>query len=128
MYYPVTLATEQSTVTIKNTGTAMIAVTNLKITGVQSVYAAAADAAESSAAPAAVNEAVFAPVTLQSLRLAANGVFDTDAQPIETDPPAGDADRPGWNADADSAPALMRGLMRALLDSLSELFRDLPDW
>ena len=114
MYYPITAG--GNTVTVTNTGTTMISVTNLKITGVRSVYDAAAEAAASPAGAASLNEAVFAPLTMEALRLAANGGADPDAA------------KPAWSDGVDSVQAVLNTLFRTLLSTLEALFRNVTAW
>ena len=114
MYYPITAG--GSTVTATNTGTTMISVTNLKITGVRSVYDAAAEAAASPAGAASLNEAVFAPLTMEALRLAANGGAEPDAA------------KPVWSDGMDSVQAVLNTLFRTLLSTLEALFRNVTAW
>lgn len=114
MYYPITAG--GNTVTVTNTGTTMISVTNLKITGVRSVYDAAAEAAASPAGAASLNEAVFAPLTMEALRLAANGGAEPDAA------------KPVWSDGVDSVQAVLNTLFRTLLSTLEALFRNVTAW
>lgn len=116
MYYPVTLAPGQTSVTIENTGSAMIAVTNLKITGSPTVYAAAAEASQSGAEVSALNETVFEPVTLQTVKLASNNGFDPDAPKVN------------WDETADAVPTLLKALFQLLLQSLDSLFSGVQTW
>lgn len=119
MYYPITVSS--NTVTITNTGTTMISVTNLKITGVEGVYDAAAEAAASQGGASSLNEAVFAPLTMEAIRLAANGGVNPDA-------PLQDTAKPVWNDGVDNVETLLKAIFRTLLDSLETLFKDVAVW
>ena len=93
MYYPITsdmLGTD-NVVTLKNTGTTMISVTNLKITGNQAIYNAeyapkadTSSVADSNAVASALSvedaiSMVFEPMTMRSVKIAANNGVDPDA-------------------------------------------------
>lgn len=92
MYYPITkdMIGEDNVVTIKNTGDSLISVTNLKITGNEDIYKAAQTTpAEGSDTPGTrgnLFQMVFAPITMQTVKVAANGGVDPDAV-IEPDVP-----------------------------------------
>lgn len=118
MYYEITdMVGTSGSITITNTSTtAMLAVTNLKITGNQTVYETAEAAAAGSANVTALNEAVFAPVTEETVKLAAMGGFDPDAP------------KANWNETANETATLLSELFRLLLQSLEALFANVQTW
>ena len=134
-YYPITSDRigANNTVTIKNIGSNMISVTNLKITGNAAIYNAAngAKASGDGAAPMALAEAVplvFEPLTMQTVKIAANNGVDPDAPaapdepdvPVEPDEP----DKPTWT----DPMTLLSELFRWLLNSLRDLFSGFGGW
>lgn len=111
MYYPISSdMISNKVVTIKNTGSSMISVTNLKITGDPNIYAAAY--ADVTPTPVVTDDAqghtnsvddnamastlsvedvismVFEPVTMRTIKLAANNGVDPDLAVVEPEPTA----------------------------------------
>ena len=140
MYYPVT-KNGTGSYTIKNEGDHLIAITNLKITGVQSIYEVAAAGqtttqgnggeegqnANTGGTAASVEDVVnmvFEPVTLRTVKLAANNGVDPDAV-VTPDP---EPEKPGWNDNAYNPVELLKALFKLLLESLSNLFSGLGNW
>ena len=134
-YYPITSDRigANNTVTIKNIGSNMISVTNLKITGNAEIYNAAngAKASGDGAAPMVLADAmplVFEPLTMQTVKIAANNGVDPDAPaspdepdvPVEPDEP----DKPTWT----DPMTLLSELFRWLLNSLRDLFSGFGGW
>lgn len=143
MYYPITsdMIGADRVVTIKNTGDNLISVTNLKITGNQTIYnavQAAQPANSEDAAPASLADAmplVFDQLTMQAVKIAANNGVDPDAPadpgtgepadpgtPDQPDDPG--ADKPAWT----DPMSLLKTLFQALLNTLGNLFRGLGGW
>ena len=95
MYYPINLG-ESATVTIANGSSSLISVTNLKITGVEKIYnTAISTGAKSRNVGYSVEELadvmpmVFEPVTMQTVRMAANGGVDPEEpEVIEPEDPS----------------------------------------
>ena len=102
MYYPLTadMIGANRVVTLRNTGSNMISVTNLKITGNEAIYAASSGSAKAptrstakamlKASPAEdVIPMVFEPVTMRSVMVAANNGVDPDTvvEPGEPEDP-----------------------------------------
>ena len=128
MYYRITL-TPGDSILIQNTGESLISVTNLKITGVPDIYNAAQASADSSAGVTALNEAVFAPLTMQAIRAAANGGVDPEAVTAPDAEPEPEAtEKPGWNDDANAVPSLLKTLFALLKQSLNDPFGGLGGW
>ena len=129
MYYRITsdMIGDGNTLTIKTAGDTMLSLTNLKITGVPDIYNAAQASADSSAGVTALNEAVFAPLTMQAIRAAANGGVDPEAVPAP-DPEPQETEKPGWNDDANAVPSLLKTLFALLKQSLNDLFGGLGGW
>ena len=128
------------TVMIKNTGSSMISVTNLKITGNETIYNTAnTSAAMPASADGAVAESVadvlplvFEPMTMHAVKIAANGGVDPDAQVVEPDDPGTpdtpdepvEPDKPIWSDPMN----FLKTLFDLLLKSLSNLFSGLGGW
>ena len=143
MYYPITsdMIGDNGVVTIKNTGSSMISVTNLKITGNETIYnavQAAQPANSEDAAPASLADAmplVFEQLTMQAVKIAANNGVDPDAP---ADPGTGEPDDPGTPDQPDDPGAdkptwtdpmsLLKTLFQALLNTLGNLFKGLGGW
>ena len=139
MYYPITsdMIGDNGVVTIKNTGSSMISVTNLKITGNETIYnavQAAQPANSEDAAPASLADAmplVFEQLTMQAVKIAANNGVDPDApadpgttiRPDEPDDP-----KPGWNDSAYNPMNILKTLFQSLLNGLGNLFKGLGGW
>ena len=129
-YYPITpdRIGANNTVTITNTGDNMISVTNLKITGNQTIYNAA-NTPKASASPDATSEAtedvvplVFDTVTMQTVKIAANNGVDPDA-PAPVDPtPTPDDPTPTPGGFAELIQQLISAFVRNLFDSIARLF------
>ena len=144
MYYPITsdMIGANGVVTITNTGDNMISVTNLKITGNETIYNAAYTAQSNSngAAPESLADAlplVFEPMTMQAVKIAANDGVDPDApvvpddpgQPDDPDTPdEPDDPKPGWDDNAWNPVNLLKTLFKLLLQSLGSLFGGLGNW
>ncbi len=117
MYYPITsdMIGANRVVTLTNTGSSMISVTNLKITGNKDIYDAAyepkADTAsvnEPLASTLSVEDAismVFEPMTMRSVKIAANNGVDPDAVVPETPAPEEPVVTPEPTPDPTPAPA-----------------------
>ena len=144
MYYPITsdMIGDNGVVTIKNTGSSMISVTNLKITGNETIYnavQAAQPANSEDAAPASLADAmplVFEPLTMQTVKIAANNGVDPDApaDPGTVDPEnpgtpdQPDDPKPGWNDSAYNPMNILKTLFQSLLNGLGNLFKGLGGW
>ena len=144
MYYPITsdMIGADRVVTIKNTGDNLISVTNLKITGNQTIYnavQAAQPANSEDATPASLADAmplVFEPLTMQTVKIAANNGVDPDApadpgtvnpeDPGTPDQP--DDPKPGWNDGAYNPMNILKTLFQSLLNGLGNLFKGLGGW
>ena len=142
-YYPITaeMLGDSNVVTIKNTGSTMISVTNLKITGSEAIYTAAnAPKTNTNGAGAeSVEDAimlVFEPVTMKMVKIAANNGVDPDAvvtdDPGTTEEPGTpdepDDPKPGWDDSAFNPMNLLKNLFKLLLQSLGNLFSGLGGW
>ena len=93
MYYPVEFdlnnAEDDSlSITLRNEGAEgnVISVTNLKITGVKDLIPAASNTDTQETMKA--TRALFAPVTLKTIRMAANNGVDPEAETVESEEPA----------------------------------------
>ena len=140
MYYPLDLmgATGAPNVMIQNTGSTLISVTNLKITGNQKLYdASVASSAtgmsmENSDAVAEsftdVVDMAFEPVTLMTVKLAANNGIDPDAVADPGTPDQPDDPKPGWNDSAYNPMNILKTLFQSLLNGLGNLFKGLGGW
>lgn len=103
MYYPITadMIGADGVVTITNTGKAMISVTNLKVTGMESAAGASS---------------LFAPITERIVKIAANNGVDPDQV------------KDAWNANAWNPKQMLNALFQLLMQSLSGLFNGLGNW
>ena len=106
MYYPITadMIGDKGVVTIENTGKTMISVTDLKAVGLS---AGGADS---------LIDQLFAPITEQTLKIAANGGVDPDQV------------KDAWNANAWNPKQVLNALFQLLMQSLSGLFNGLGNW
>lgn len=106
MYYPITadMIGDKGVVTIENTGKTMISVTDLKVVGLS---AGGADS---------LIDQIFAPITEQTLKIAANGGVDPDQV------------KDAWNANAWNPKQVLNALFQLLMQSLSGLFNGLGNW
>lgn len=106
MYYPITadMIGDKGVVTIENTGKTMISVTDLKAAGLS---AGGADS---------LIDQIFAPITEQTLKIAANGGVDPDQV------------KDAWNANAWNPKQVLNALFQLLMQSLSGLFNGLGNW
>ena len=106
MYYPVTadMIGDKGVVTIENTGDTMISVTDLKVVGLS---AGGADS---------LIDQIFAPITEQTLKIAANGGVDPDQV------------KDAWNANAWNPKQVLNALFQLLMQSMSGLFNGLGNW
>ena len=106
MYYPITadMIGDKGVVTIENTGKTMISVTDLKAVGLS---AGGADS---------LIDQIFAPITEQTLKIAANGGVDPDQV------------KDAWNANAWNPKQVLNALFQLLMQSLSGLFNGLGNW
>ena len=159
MYYDITVQTGGS-VTITNTSEdgALISITNLKITGIPDLLKGEdgnsvdtprggtdANTTESEGMTSeqilAAKRAVFQPVTLTTVRMAANDGVDPEAVVTEPETPevpdtpdvpetpeTPDEGSPDWSSGADNTASILSGILRSLMDALSDLFRGLPGW
>ena len=124
MYYGITVPSD-GLITITNVGDSLISLTNLKITNVQ-------ESRSISAMPAneklGAMRAFFAPVTTETVELAAESL----AHPVVTDAPDApdtpDDGKTGWNDGADTVQAILKQLFRLLLQSLDTLFANVQTW
>ena len=155
MYYDFTVPSTGS-VTITNTGSSLISVTNLKVTGVAGLLNVAApdstdptDVSNSANSDAILSakRAVFAPVTLSTVRMAANNGVDPEATveepetpdvpdtpdtpdtPDEPDTPdQPDDPKPGWSNGTDVARQILSSFLQSLMNSMKKLFGGLGGW
>ena len=126
-YYPVTNIGTNGSVIITNTGSTTISVTNLKITGSEAIYNAAnARSATTLSLPEDASvlsledaeSMIFAPITVQTVKLAANDGVDPDAAPT-TEPTVEPTEQPTFH---DFVMQLISSFVKALFDSVSRLF------
>ena len=91
MYYPIDIDLEQAennslSITVENAGSGIISVTNLKITGVANLIPAANANNDQDILNA--TRALFAPVTMKTVRMAVNKGIDPEADTVEPEDPA----------------------------------------
>ena len=91
MYYPIDIDLDQAvnnslSVTVENTGSGIISVTNLKITGVADLIPAATQNNQQDVLNA--TRALFAPMTMKAVRMAVNNGVDPEAETVEPEDPA----------------------------------------
>ena len=134
MYYPITadMIGTGNSVTITNTTGNLISVTNLKVTGVESIYNAAnmqqTAAVSESASALSIEDViplVFEPVTMQTVKLAANNGVDPDAVVVPTptpDDPTPTPDDPTQDTLLDLIHQVISAFVRSLFSSISRLF------
>ena len=163
MYYDFTVQTGGS-VTITNTSEdgALISITNLKITGIpdlldtpkeegngdDAIGGTDDDTTESegmtSAQILSAKRAVFQPVTMSTVRMAANNGVDPEDVVVESETPdvpdtpdvpevpdtpdTPDDTKPGWNDGANTVQTILKQLFQLLLQSLGSLFSGLGGW
>ena len=130
-YYPVTNIGTNGSVIITNTGSTMISVTNLKITGSEAIYNAAnARSAMTLSLPEDASvlsledaeSMIFTPITVETVKLAANNGVDPDAAPTTEptpDPTVEPTEQPTFH---DFVMQLISSFVKALFDSVSRLF------
>lgn len=105
MYYPIkAMVGDDGVVTIVNTGSSMISITDLKVAGL------------SAAGSASLSDLLFAPITERALKIAANSGVDPDQV------------KDAWNANAWSPTQVLNALFQLLVQSLSGLFSGLGNW
>ena len=135
-YYPIQkdlLGTER-VLTVTNSGTTMISITNLKVTGVAEIYNAVKDRADAGTVFAVsdpetqLNEMIFEPITLRTIKLAANNGIDPDAIVEPGVPATPDEGKPTWDDNAFNPSNILKTLFQLLLRSLSGLFGGLGSW
>ena len=134
MYYPITdyvtftgsEGSKTASVTITNSGSTMISVTNLKITDKPSA-SGTQQTNLSGLSAEALSAELFAPVTMQTVKLAANGGVDPDAVAPDT-PTQPETPKPTWGDNALDTAAILKALFRILLSSLNDLFSGLGTW
>ena len=84
MYYPIAVPANGS-ITITNEGNSLISITNLKITGVPNLIPAATQ--ENQEEVLSVTRSLFKPVTMKTVRMAANNGIDPEEETIEPEQP-----------------------------------------
>ena len=117
----------------------IISVTNLKITGIADLIPAATPNNQDEVLHA--SRALFAPVTLKSVRMAANNGVDPEDVVVEPETPdtpdvpdtpdtpdQPDDPKPGWNDGTNDLTSILKNLFQMLLQSLSGLFSGLGNW
>ena len=132
-YYPITpdRIGANNTVTIKNTGDNMISVTNLKITGNQAIYNAAitpkagTESVSEDAVILSVEDVVpmvFEPVTMQTVKIAANNGVDPDASAPDPTPSPDPTPDPTEQPAQNWLSQLISSFVNALFKSIARLF------
>ena len=90
MYYPIDIDLEQAennslSITVENTGSGIISVSNLKITGVADLIPAATQNNQNEVLNA--TRALFAPMTMKAVRMAVNNGVDPEGDKVEPEEP-----------------------------------------